>query len=58
MIKHDPRRGEKGIMVEKKRKGLVKKHVRMTHGHGQECGGGLWEVGLAGEGKGGKMGQL
>ena len=30
----------------------------MTHGHGQQCGDGLWEWGLgwAEEGKGGKFG--
>ena len=48
--------GNKG----KKGKGLVKEHVWMTHGHGQQCGDWLWEsgVGWVEEGKGRKLGQL
>ena len=42
----------------KKEKGLMKKHVWVTHGHGQQCGNWLWEcrAGWAEEGKGGKIG--
>ena len=44
----------------RKGKGLVREHVWMTHGHGQQCGDWLWVrgVGWAEKGKGGKMGQL
>ena len=42
----------------KKGKGLVREHVWMTHGHGQQCGNGLWErrAGWVEKGKGGKIG--
>ena len=42
----------------KKRKGLVKEHVYVTHGHGQQGGDRLWEqgVGWMEEGKGEKIG--
>ena len=40
----------------KKRKGLVKEHVWMTHGHGQRCGDGLWEQ-AGGLDRGGQRGK-
>ena len=42
----------------KKGKGLIKEHVWMTDGHGQQCEKWLQEWGLrwAEEGKGGKIG--
>ena len=39
----------------KKGKGLVKEHVCMTHGHGQWCGDGLWELGGGGWQHGGRQ---
>ena len=40
----------------KKRKGLIKEHVWITHGHGLQCGDWLWEwvVRWAEEAKGGR----
>ena len=44
--------------IGKKGKGLVKEHVWMTHRQEQQCGDGLWELGVgwAEEGKGEKIG--
>ena len=39
--------GEEGNNGGKKRKGLVKGHVWMTHGHGQQCANWVWEQDLA-----------
>ena len=52
--------GCKGDNGGKKGNGLVKKHVWMPHGHGQQCGEWLWEqeVGWEEEGKGGNLEQL
>ena len=36
----------------KKGKGLVKEHVGMTHGHGQQGGDGLWEQRMGQDGGG------
>ena len=30
----------------KKGKGLIKEHVQMTHGQGQQCGDWLWDPGV------------
>ena len=56
----DQRGGGSGDNGGQKGKGLVKKHVEMTHGHGQWCGDGLWEwaLGWAEEGKEGKIGTM
>ena len=50
--------GGEGDSGGKKGKGLVREHVWMTHGHGQQCGNGLWErrAGWVEKGKGGKIG--
>ena len=42
------------------KKGLVKRHVWMTHGHGEQCGDWWWEqgVGWGEEGKGAKIGTI
>ena len=41
----------------KKGKGLVKEHVWMTHGHGQQSGDELWEQGV-GQDEGGQRGKI
>ena len=52
--------GGGGDKSRNKGKGLVKEHVWMTHGHGQQCGDWLWEqgVGWVEEDKWEKLGQL
>ena len=49
-------RGKGGGEGGEKGKGLVKEHVWMTHGHGQQGGDGWWEWGMRQDG-GGKTGK-